>query len=218
MCGFKQENQTDSFNWVRKQGKTPSSNTGPEHDHTCRGRHGRYAWIDCLLQSVAYIGNVDRITSDIIWNGDMLKTYEGNVLFLMRCELGIFNNVSVFVTIFLNAVTWIMACQYFTASATIPSCTEIRMLRTHYTFSTHYPLLQTITCSMHYPLFHAVRCSIHYVLHHYTFHFFRYYMNYTLSITSGYYVLYTLSIASVCIIYYLRLLISVYAITCCYLQ
>lgn len=34
MCGFTHEEGTD-FDWVRNVGRTPSSGTGPEVDHTC---------------------------------------------------------------------------------------------------------------------------------------------------------------------------------------
>ena len=32
-CGFVQDN-SDNFNWTRRMGSTPSSNTGPSGDHT----------------------------------------------------------------------------------------------------------------------------------------------------------------------------------------
>ena len=35
MCGFTQETM-DDFDWSRNIGRTTSSGTGPETDHTCR--------------------------------------------------------------------------------------------------------------------------------------------------------------------------------------
>ncbi|XP_064601810.1 uncharacterized protein LOC135467847 [Liolophura sinensis] len=46
ICGFTQENATDFFNWTRAKGRTPSSNTGPEQDHTCEGPNGHFMFIE----------------------------------------------------------------------------------------------------------------------------------------------------------------------------
>ncbi|KAL4232405.1 hypothetical protein ACF0H5_009973 [Mactra antiquata] len=51
LCGFIQENGTDNFNWTRTQGRTPSANTGPSYDHTCKDRNGHYMYIEASGQS-----------------------------------------------------------------------------------------------------------------------------------------------------------------------
>ncbi|XP_060575304.1 uncharacterized protein LOC132732812 isoform X2 [Ruditapes philippinarum] len=51
LCGFKQDNITDDFDWERIQGKTPSANTGPINDHTCKDRHGHYMYVEASGKS-----------------------------------------------------------------------------------------------------------------------------------------------------------------------
>lgn len=47
LCGFKNApNGTDDFDWERHNGRTPSSYTGPQFDHTCRHRHGHYMYLE----------------------------------------------------------------------------------------------------------------------------------------------------------------------------
>ena len=47
MCGFTHEESND-FDWVRNVGRTPSSGTGPEVDHTCGEKSSGMASL-CLL-------------------------------------------------------------------------------------------------------------------------------------------------------------------------
>lgn len=51
MCGFKQDNNTDDFDWELTQGRSPSANTGPENDHTCKNNHGHYLYIEASGKS-----------------------------------------------------------------------------------------------------------------------------------------------------------------------
>lgn len=45
-CGFTQDTH-DDFDWIRHVGRTPSSGTGPEVDHTCREKNsGHYMYIE----------------------------------------------------------------------------------------------------------------------------------------------------------------------------
>ena len=42
ICGFYQEdNNTDSLDWTRGSGSTPSDDTGPSTDHTCGNNFGK---------------------------------------------------------------------------------------------------------------------------------------------------------------------------------
>lgn len=51
MCGFTHEEGTD-FDWVRNVGRTPSSGTGPEVDHTCGEKSsGHYMYIEASGRS-----------------------------------------------------------------------------------------------------------------------------------------------------------------------
>ena len=46
MCGFVQDNN-DNFDWTRRQGSTPSSDTGPSADHTTGyGMNVDLPWLD----------------------------------------------------------------------------------------------------------------------------------------------------------------------------
>lgn len=49
MCGFTQETEKDQFDWTRSKGETPSSNTGPSGDHTCRAKGAGKKCGDLLL-------------------------------------------------------------------------------------------------------------------------------------------------------------------------
>lgn len=51
LCGFTQDNFTDTFNWERMKGQTPSANTGPENDHTCKSSNGHYMYIEASGKS-----------------------------------------------------------------------------------------------------------------------------------------------------------------------
>lgn len=47
MCGFTQETEKDQFDWTRSKGETPSSNTGPSGDHTCRAKGaGHFLYVE----------------------------------------------------------------------------------------------------------------------------------------------------------------------------
>ncbi|XP_012940312.2 uncharacterized protein LOC101853653 [Aplysia californica] len=47
ICGFININDTsDFFDWTRGKGRTPSANTGPSKDHTCRGPSGHFMFIE----------------------------------------------------------------------------------------------------------------------------------------------------------------------------
>ncbi|XP_052101904.1 uncharacterized protein LOC127735684 [Mytilus californianus] len=47
VCGFTQEGEKDDFDWLRNVGKTPSSGTGPETDHTCaEKKSGHYMFVE----------------------------------------------------------------------------------------------------------------------------------------------------------------------------
>lgn len=52
MCGFTQETEKDQFDWTRTKGETPSSNTGPSGDHTCRAQGAGKECGDLLLMHV----------------------------------------------------------------------------------------------------------------------------------------------------------------------
>ena len=42
ICGFyKESNETDTLDWSRSNGATPSSDTGPSTDHTCGNKFGK---------------------------------------------------------------------------------------------------------------------------------------------------------------------------------
>lgn len=42
ICGFyKEDNETDTLDWTRSNGATPSSDTGPSTDHTCGNKFGK---------------------------------------------------------------------------------------------------------------------------------------------------------------------------------
>ncbi|XP_033751987.1 MAM and LDL-receptor class A domain-containing protein 1-like [Pecten maximus] len=46
LCLWKQDTQTDQFNWTRAQGPTGSAETGPTNDHTKGTRYGWYIFIE----------------------------------------------------------------------------------------------------------------------------------------------------------------------------
>ncbi|XP_076104682.1 uncharacterized protein LOC143073203 [Mytilus galloprovincialis] len=47
VCGFTQEEEKDDFDWLRNVGRTPSSGTGPEMDHTCsEKKSGHYMFVE----------------------------------------------------------------------------------------------------------------------------------------------------------------------------
>ncbi|KAK2172569.1 hypothetical protein NP493_941g00005 [Ridgeia piscesae] len=47
ICGFYQEdNRTDSLDWTRGSGSTPSDDTGPSTDHTCGNNFGHYMYVE----------------------------------------------------------------------------------------------------------------------------------------------------------------------------
>ncbi|KAL3865079.1 hypothetical protein ACJMK2_006711 [Sinanodonta woodiana] len=46
ICGYRQENVTDVFDWEWHKGPTPSSSTGPDGDHTCQNNRGHYMYIE----------------------------------------------------------------------------------------------------------------------------------------------------------------------------
>lgn len=50
-CGFTQDNVSDTFDWQRMKGRTPSANTGPDYDHTCKDANGHYMYIEASGQA-----------------------------------------------------------------------------------------------------------------------------------------------------------------------
>lgn len=46
ICGFTQANGTDNFDWIRAKGSTPSADTGPEMDHTCKSKEGHFMHLE----------------------------------------------------------------------------------------------------------------------------------------------------------------------------
>lgn len=60
LCGFTQENETDTFDWDRIHGRTPSANTGPEKDHTCKDDGGHFMYIEASGKST---GQTARLSS-----------------------------------------------------------------------------------------------------------------------------------------------------------
>lgn len=46
ICGFTQVNETDNFDWTRAKGNTPSADTGPEADHTCKSEEGHFMHLE----------------------------------------------------------------------------------------------------------------------------------------------------------------------------
>ncbi|KAK3607323.1 hypothetical protein CHS0354_018808 [Potamilus streckersoni] len=51
ICGYRQENVTDAFDWEWHKGPTPSSSTGPDGDHTCQNNRGHYMYIEASGKS-----------------------------------------------------------------------------------------------------------------------------------------------------------------------
>ena len=54
ICGYKQDHDTDKFDWVRSNGPTSSIGTGPVADHTYGTVYGKCAmtsWL-CHLSSL----------------------------------------------------------------------------------------------------------------------------------------------------------------------
>lgn len=54
ICGYKQDHDTDKFDWVRSNGPTSSIGTGPVADHTYGTVYGKCAmtrWL-CRLSSL----------------------------------------------------------------------------------------------------------------------------------------------------------------------
>ncbi|XP_013394481.1 uncharacterized protein LOC106161945 [Lingula anatina] len=47
ICGFTNENSAEvTLNWTRHAGPSPSSNTGPDLDHTCQNNRGHYMYVE----------------------------------------------------------------------------------------------------------------------------------------------------------------------------
>lgn len=48
-CTWRNTNQGDNFDWLRKQGQTNSQFTGPQNDHTQQNNLGIFHYILCRL-------------------------------------------------------------------------------------------------------------------------------------------------------------------------
>ena len=54
MCGFINENETDSYDWTRHHGPTSSRDTGPSIDHTCGNRKGKNISLELKFNFTSY--------------------------------------------------------------------------------------------------------------------------------------------------------------------
>jgi hypothetical protein len=64
LCGWKQD-ATDDFDWTAIQGKTPSSKTGPLHDHT-KGPKGKGTYLFIETSRPTDVGWKARLVSRLI--------------------------------------------------------------------------------------------------------------------------------------------------------
>ncbi|XP_077865040.1 MAM and LDL-receptor class A domain-containing protein 2-like [Saccoglossus kowalevskii] len=62
-CTWKQDNETDDFDWTRHKGSTPTSHTGPKIDHTLGTSQGYYLYIEANSVDDSESG---RLISDVL--------------------------------------------------------------------------------------------------------------------------------------------------------
>ena len=65
ICGFSQANGTDNFDWTRAKGSTPSADTGPSADHTCKSEEGKSFTLEWLYKNGFLLSSI--ISADFVY-------------------------------------------------------------------------------------------------------------------------------------------------------